>query len=114
MSEDIYEEAKKRVEKKKKFHSDLSSYLIWSAILLFINFFITRGYLWSLWVIGFWGLGIFQKSIKVYGSPFSSPDWEEKEIEKEMRRLSKSDFPKKKEKTEVENDEKKWNDDELV
>jgi len=114
MSEDVYEEAKKRVKKKKDFHSNLTSYLTWSAVLLFINLFVTRGYFWSLWVIGFWGLSILQKAISVYGSPFSSPDWEQREIEKEMERLRKQDFPKKKEKQHNKEEDKKWNDDELV
>jgi hypothetical protein len=114
MSEDVYEEAKKRVKRKKSFHSDLTNYLTWSAIFLFINLFVTRGYFWSLWVIGFWGLNILKKAYEVYGTPFSSPDWEQKEIEKEMKRLQKNDFPKKKETSPNQNADKKWNDDELV
>ncbi|NBC24417.1 MAG: histidine kinase [Bacteroidetes bacterium] len=114
MSEDVYEEAKKRVKKKKDFHSDLMSYLTWSGIFLFINLFITRGYLWSLWVIGFWGIAILQKAISVYGTPFSSEDWEKKEIEKEMKRLRKNDFPKQKQKENEVSTDKKWDDDELV
>jgi len=113
MSEDIYEEAKRRVKKKKDFHSDLTNYLVWSAILLFINLFVTRGYFWSFWVIGFWGLSMLRKAFSVYGTPFSSEDWEQKEIEKEMNRLKKNDFPKKIEHDKEEVD-KKWNDDELV
>jgi hypothetical protein len=114
MSNDIYEEAKKRVKKKKDFHSDLTNYLTWSAVLLLINVFVTRGYFWSLWVIGFWGLSILGKAISVYGTPFSSEDWERKEMEKEIRRLKKNDFPKQKEPEKKEDNDKQWNDEDLV
>ncbi len=122
MSQDLYEKAKKRVENKKEFRKDLSSFIKWTAILLLINIFVTRGYFWSLWVIGFWGIAIAKKAYDVYGSPFDNPDWEKKEIEKEMKRLRKldqssdSDFPKKKTKSKESSSEPKnnWDDDEFV
>ena len=90
MKESVYQEAKKRVKKKKKFRNDLSSFIIWGGAMLFINIFITRGYMWSLWVIFFWGLGVLKQAFDVYGFPFSnSDDWEEEEIQKEMKRIKR-------------------------
>ena len=100
MDRDIYEKAKEKVKKKKKFHKSLSNFLITGTILFFINVFIARGYMWSLWVIFFWGLAILKEAIDVYGFPFGSSNWEEQEIEKEMKRMkelgegnTKSEFP---------------------
>jgi|GEM_PF-713034 hypothetical protein len=122
MSQDLYEKAKERVKNKKEFRKEFSSFLQWTAILLLINVFVTRGYFWSFWVIGFWGIAILKKAYDVYGSPFDNPDWEKKEIEKEMKRLknldqkSQSDFPDKKPKSKEAPSESpnQWDEDEFV
>jgi hypothetical protein len=90
MNKHIYEEAKNRVKKKKKFRDNLSSFIVWGGAMLFINLFITRGYMWSLWVIFFWGLSVLKEAFDIYGLPGgNSEDWEEREIEKEMERIKR-------------------------
>jgi len=128
MNQSIYEEAKDRVKKKKKFRSDLSSYIVWGGAMLFINLFITRGYMWSLWVIFFWGLGVLKQAFDVYGFPFSgADDWEEKEIQKEVERIKRlGDGSERqtfennnepeiiRESSETNSKKSKWNEEDLV
>lgn len=125
MEKDIYKKAKERVKKKKAFHKQLTSFFVWGVVLLFINVFWARGYFWSLWVILFWGLAVLKQAVDVYGLPWKSEDWEEKEIQKEVKRMKnldkgqdKSDFPemkqKEEEKSEEESPDKSWNDRDLV
>lgn len=125
MNKHIYQEAKNRVKKKKKFRDNLSSFIVWGGAMLFINLFITRGYMWSLWVIFFWGLSVLKEAFDIYGLPGgNSEDWEEREIQKEMERIKRlgdgseravfeeDDIIEEKESVNPPNT--KWNEDDLV
>lgn len=125
MEKDIYQKAREKVKEKKKFNKNLSSFLVWSVALFLINIFVARGYMWSLWVIFFWGLAILKQAIDVYGFPFGGNDWEEKEIEKEMERMKsleegseRNDFPRRAEspvnKEEENAQERNWDEKDLV
>jgi hypothetical protein len=125
MNKHIYEEAKNRVKKKKKFRDNLSSFIVWGGAMLFINLFITRGYMWSLWVIFFWGLSVLKEAFDIYGLPGgNSEDWEEREIEKEMERIKRLGDGSERavfeeddlleEKESVKPPSTKWNEDDLV
>jgi hypothetical protein len=128
MDKEIVEKAKKRVKEKKEFNKQLTSFLVWGAALVFINLFWARGYMWSFWVILFWGLAVVKKGVDVYGFPFGGKDWEEKEIQKEIERMkrlgdgsSTEELPDlKEEKKEKEKREKdvqerpSWDDKDLV
>jgi len=93
--------------------------------MLFINLFITRGYMWSLWVIFFWGLSVLKEAFDIYGLPGgNSEDWEEREIEKEMERIKRLGDGSERavfeeddlleEKESVKPPSTKWNEDDLV
>lgn len=125
MEKDIYQKAREKVKEKKKFNKDLSAFLIWGSALFLINIFIARGYMWSLWVIFFWGLAILKQAIDVYGFQFGEKDWEEKEIQKEIERMKRleegsdsNDFPRQAEspvhKEEEDAEERSWDEKDLV
>lgn len=83
-----YERAKEKVEEKKSFHNHLRSYIVVNLIMLFSGtFFRTRGG-WAM-VALFWGIGLFSHYVKAYGfmGMGDDTDWEDKEIEKEMKRM---------------------------
>lgn len=80
-----YERAKEKVEEKKKFHNHLRSYIIVNLIMLFSGAFF-RGWIMAAF---FWGIGLFSHFVKAYGfmGLGEDSDWEDQEIEKEMKRM---------------------------
>ncbi len=84
-----YEMARRRVEKKRKFHRHLRVYLVMSVFFIVINIIGGSHIWWAQWPILGWGLGIFFQGMAAYGGPGDTSEWEEKEIEKELRRLNR-------------------------
>jgi len=68
MSEDeIYKQAKKRVEEKKGFFINVAVYIVVNIMLVLIWAFVAgRGYPWFLWVLGGWGIGILFHFLGVF------------------------------------------------
>lgn len=94
---DSYEKARKRVQDKKKFYGNLGAYLVMSTFFFVLNFLTSPGNWWFYWPMLGWGIGVAMQYINVFGFPGSgigSPDWEERELEKEMRRLPAQKQPK--------------------
>lgn len=60
MSEDqIYEQAKKRVEEKKGFFIHLTVYIVVNIVLVLIwAFAVGGGFPWFIFVLGGWGIGL--------------------------------------------------------
>ncbi|MFC1847295.1 2TM domain-containing protein [Chloroflexota bacterium] len=57
--EQIYEQAKKRVEEKKGFFIHLTVYIVVNIILVLVWAFAAGGgYPWFLWPLGGWGIGL--------------------------------------------------------
>ena len=65
-----YEEAKKRVKKKKGFYAHLASYLIINGIFFFIVFLNGGGFAW-LYPASFWGIGLAMHYLSIFGFPGS-------------------------------------------
>ncbi|MBR9921276.1 MAG: 2TM domain-containing protein [Bacteroidetes bacterium] len=86
---DPYEEARKRVKEKKQFFRALFSWIFTSIFLFVINIMTSPGFLWALFPFVGWGIGIAIKGFEVFGYPGMSSDWEEEEIEREMRRMDR-------------------------
>jgi len=86
--DNAYKEAKKRVKAKKNFYKELSSYVVTSVLLIFINVFSSPYYLWCLWAIVPWGLTLVLKGIKIHTSKKTS-QWEQDEIRKELISMGK-------------------------
>ncbi|MBU2893098.1 2TM domain-containing protein [Colwellia sp. D2M02] len=79
--------AMKYVEGIKGFYGHLFSFVSSIIVLTLINLFLTPGYLWVLWVIFGWGIGIVSHGIQVFEVfSFFSPEWEKKQVEKRLGR----------------------------
>ena len=87
--EEIYKQARKRVEEKKGFFVHLTVYICVNIGLVLIWAFAAGGgYPWFIWPLGGWGIGILFHFLGVF--VFSRPTgWERREIEKEAERLRK-------------------------
>jgi hypothetical protein len=85
--EQIYEEAKKRVEAKWGFYSNLIAYVVVNTILIIIWAFPAGGgYPWFLWPLGGWGIGLIMHYIQVFVWPKGGNRTAiEKEVEKIKR-----------------------------
>ncbi len=92
MDSRYYDKARRRVEEKKKFNKHLQSYLT-TNLIMFAMGFVLR--FWRGWIIAafFWGIGLLFHYIKAYGFPGmeEDDDWEEKEIEREVKKMKARD-----------------------
>lgn len=80
-----YQKAKKQVEEIKGFYSHLAAYIMVMACLIFINLKYTPEYLWFLWSMFGWGIGLTVHAMKTFNwSPFFNKDWEERKIKEYM------------------------------
>ncbi len=79
--------ARQRVHKKKKFYKHLRTYLIVNMAMSILLFF-EEGSLteWMpIWIM--WGMGLAFHYAKTF-SFFGSPEWEKRELEKELQKRS--------------------------
>ncbi|MFC2038457.1 2TM domain-containing protein [Chloroflexota bacterium] len=88
MSEDeIYKQAKKRVEEKKGFYWNLAAYLVVNPVLVLIWAFAAGGgYPWFLWVIGGWGMVLLFQFLAVFVLGGKS---DRVAVEKEMEKIKR-------------------------
>jgi hypothetical protein len=64
--QEIYEEARKRVKKKREFYSHLAAYLLVNTVLVVIWLLTWRGYMWFLWPLCIWGVFVLWNFIEVF------------------------------------------------
>ncbi len=79
--------AKKRVKAKKAFFQHLMSYAIINLFLLVLNMLTSPGYLWFVFPLLGWGVGLAFHYVDVFGIPgfdILSKEWEERELEREL------------------------------
>lgn len=80
-----YQKAKKQVNEIKGFYGHFTSYVIVLAILIYINLKYTPEYLWFIWTMLGWGIGLFFHAMRVFNwFPFLNKDWEERKIRQFM------------------------------
>ena len=80
-----YQKASKQVKEIKGFYGHLTSYVIVLAILIYINLKYTPEYLWFIWTMLGWGIGLFFHAIRVFNwFPFLNKEWEERKIKQFM------------------------------
>ena len=87
--EEIYQQARKRVEEKKGFLSHFIIYIVVNAVLVIIWATTSRGYPWFFWPLGGWGIGLIFHFLGVYVFN-KETGWERNEIEKEAERIRKN------------------------
>ena len=77
-----YEQARKRVEQKRKFRADLVAYVVINAFLIGVWAATGTGYFWPAWVLAGWGVMLVLDAWNVfYRRPVTPTD-----IENELRR----------------------------
>lgn len=80
-----YKHAKKQVEKIKGFYTHLAVYILVMAGLVYINLKYTPQYLWFLWTLVSWGIGVlFHAALAFNFFSFLGKEWEEKKIKQFM------------------------------
>lgn len=85
----FYQEAQRRVHQKAKFFKHLYTYVLVVGVMFFLSMFRGRPFAFMP-VALFWGIAIMFHYLKVFGIPGTgilSREWEEEEIEKEVRRM---------------------------
>ena len=79
---DEYEQARKRVEQKRKFRADLVAYIVINAFLIGVWAATGMGYFWPAWVLAGWGALLVLDAWDVfYRRPVTRKD-----VEDELRR----------------------------
>ena len=77
-----YEQARKRVERKRKFRADLVAYVVINTFLIGVWAASGMGYFWPAWVLAGWGMLLLLDAWNVfYRRPVTPAD-----IEEELRR----------------------------
>ena len=92
MPSDPYKIAKKKVKAKKEFYRHLTSFVIVNTFLFALNMFTSPFHYWFIYPLMGWGLGLASHYFSVFGIPGAGSldeQWEEKEIEKELRKMDK-------------------------
>ncbi len=87
--EELYREARKRVEEKKGFFMHLAVYICVNIFLVIIWAVTGDGFPWFVFPLGGWGIGILFHFLGVFVFTRQT-EWEKREIEKEVEKLKKS------------------------
>lgn len=80
-------QAFQQVRRLRAFYLHLARYALVCTLLLAINLLTRPSHLWSLWVVGGWGLGVLMHGLRTF-TPFRllGPEWERREVEKRLGR----------------------------
>ena len=87
---ETYQRARKRVEAKIGFYIHLTVYIVVNMILIIINLLTSSHYLWFIWPLMGWGIGIFFHGMATFifsGRRFA--EIRDRMIEEEMKRGSR-------------------------
>ncbi|MFK7773046.1 MAG: 2TM domain-containing protein [Saprospiraceae bacterium] len=91
--EEAFRKAKRKVIAKKGFYIHFGIFCATALFLFTINFLTSPRFWWFLFPTLGWGIGIVAHYLGVFGlSGPSGEDWEEKELEKEMRKIKRQHF----------------------
>lgn len=93
--DDIYEKAQKKVKAKKGFFYHLAAYVAIVGMLYAIMHFESNGEILPVIIVGLtWGIGLASHYLSTFGTENLEvlgikSNWEEKELEKELARLTR-------------------------
>ncbi len=82
-AQELYEHARKRVQKRKKFYSHVITWVVMSIFFILINL-ATTDYFWAIFPILCWGIAVAFHGIKIFTN-----EWEDGEIDREYERLKR-------------------------
>ncbi|MBF4465476.1 2TM domain-containing protein [Flavobacterium sp. LC2016-12] len=86
-----YHQARKKVKEIKDFYQHLAVFILVTIMLLVINLMTSPEYLWFIWCILGWGVGVLFHGLKAFGvSPFFNKEWEERKIREFIEREKES------------------------
>jgi hypothetical protein len=81
----IEKEARKKVKDLKDFYIHLSIYSVINVFLVVLNLMTSPDYLWAIWPILGWGVGLFSHAVSVFGIfGLGSKAWEERKVREFM------------------------------
>lgn len=82
-----YRRAKRHVEALKGFYIHAAIYLLVNASLVVINFVTSSDYLWFVWPLLGWGIGLAGHAVGIFGVPgLFGKEWEDRKIHEYMKR----------------------------
>ncbi len=81
--EELYDHARKRVKRRRKFYSHLITWVVMSVFFILLNL-ATSDYFWAIFPILGWGIGVAFHGIRIFTN-----EWEDSEIDREYERLKK-------------------------
>ena len=81
--EELYDYARKRVKRRRKFYSHLITWVVMSVFFILLNL-VTSDYFWAIFPILGWGIGVAFHGIQIFTN-----EWEDSEIDREYERLKK-------------------------
>ena len=84
-NQDAYERARRQVEAKFRFYIHLAVYVAVNILLVVLNLLYSPHYLWFLWPLFGWGIGICFHALGIFVFPSGSPI-KERMIQREMER----------------------------
>lgn len=86
-TENSYYKAQRKVEEIKGFYGNFYSWLLVNLGLMILNLITYPQYLWFLWPLLGWGVGVGIHAMSVFNwMPFMGADWEEKKIRQLMHK----------------------------
>lgn len=78
-----YQEAKRHVKQIRGFYFHLVSYFLVNAVLVVINLITSPEYLWFIWPLIGWGIGLIMHALSLFGGLWGK-SWEEHKIKEIM------------------------------
>lgn len=107
-TQDLYQHAKSRVKKKRRFFSHVTTWVVMSVFFILLNLS-TTDYFWAIFPILGWGIGVAFHGIQVFSS-----EWEDEEIEREYERLKRKRRAMHPEEEDLQDADNKWDESDFV
>lgn len=86
-----YYQAQKKVEGIKNFYEHLTVYVLVNPIVMVVNLTTSPHYLWFLYCLFGWGIGITLHGLKTFNyTPFFNKEWEERKIREFIEKEKKN------------------------
>ena len=89
-AEEIERQAREYVSKLKQFNSHLLTYVGVITLLFVFNLITNPSYLWAFWPAAGWGIAIIIQAVSTFDTfQIFGRDWEEAQVKKRIKKLSK-------------------------